>query len=88
MMPGGVQHPGEQSVLQRHLEEYLIREQFVTEERMRTVVNTVVRESMEEFHTSLRHIVEMVDRMKEMSSQFDTRANNASEAFTQAQARL
>ena len=79
MMPGaGIQHPGEQPVLQRNFEEHLIREKFVTEDRMRRTVSTLVRQAMEEFDENRRRLVEMVEQVNTLSGQFEARVTQAS----------
>ena len=73
----GIPHPGEQPVTVGALHQFLQDERYVTEERMREIVETIVREQIGDIHKMRRNMVTMVDRMTEMSSHFDTRVTAA-----------
>ena len=85
-LPGGLPHPGEVPVTDGALHEFLVNEHYVTEQRVRQVVGSVVQKAMEDFQETRRELVAMVDKMTEVSSHFDTRVNAAESELTERQA--
>ena len=63
--------PGEQPVTCAELHTFLQQEEYVTEQRMRGIVETIVREQIGEFHEMRRDMVIMIDRVTEVASHFD-----------------
>ena len=72
-----LQHPRETPVTLGGLHSCVQDEHYVTEERMRGIFETIVREQIGEFHEMRRNMVAMVDRMTEMSYHLDTRVTSA-----------
>ena len=79
MMPGGaaIHHPAGAPVLQGDLEAFLESERYVTEDRMRGIVNTIVRDAIEEFNTNRDRAEALLQWTNELTAEFDARVVEA-----------
>ena len=87
-LPGAIPHPGEQPFSIGAPHAFLSNERYVTEDRMRQIVQTIVQTFMLVFQESRRNFVAMVDRMIELSSHFDTRVDTAERELAERQAQM
>ena len=72
-----LQHPGETPVTLGGLHAFLQDERYVTEERMRQIVWTLVQEQVAEFQGLRPSLLGMEERLAEMSSHFDAQVTTA-----------